>query len=122
MEVPGRRNIPRPRWSTLPWTEATSLLILAVAVAIPLARMFGTGATSMEEANALVVGAGILEGRLPHADVEYLYAPGTAWTVASAFWLLGTSVTVERVVGLAYRLAFLWGVHRLCRHLSLIHI
>ena len=72
MEVPGRRNIPRPRWSTLPWTEATSLLILAVAVAIPLARMFGTGATSMEEANALVVGAGILEGRLPHADVEYL--------------------------------------------------
>ena len=116
MEVPGRRNIPRPRWSTLPWTEAASLLVPAIAVAIPLARMFGTGATSMEEANALVVGAGILDGRLPHADVEYLYAPGTAWTVASAFWLLGTSVAVERVVGLAYRLAFLWGIHRLCRH------
>ena len=33
--------------------------------------------------------AGILDGRLPHADVEYLYAPGTVWAVAGAFWTFG---------------------------------
>ena len=92
-----------------------SLAVPALFVAIPLARMLGTGATTMEEANVLVVAAGILDGRLPHADVEYLYAPGTAWVVAGAFWTLGTSVAVERLVGLAYRLALLWGIHRLGR-------
>ncbi|HAZ56708.1 MAG TPA: hypothetical protein DCY78_05705 [Acidimicrobiaceae bacterium] len=92
-----------------------SLAVPALFVAIPLARMLGAGATTMEEANVLVVAAGILDGRFPHADVEYLYAPGTAWAVAGAFWTLGTSVAVERLVGLAYRLAFLWGIHRLAR-------
>ena len=111
----GRRSIRLPRPSRRQWSEVLSLAVPALFVAIPLARMLGAGATTMEEANVLVVAAGILDGRLPHADVEYLYAPGTAWAVAGAFWTLGTSVAVERLVGLAYRLAFLWGIHRLAR-------
>ena len=111
----GRRSIRLPRPSRRQWAEVLSLAVPALFVAIPLARMLGAGATTMEEANVLVVAAGILDGRLPHADVEYLYAPGTAWAVAGAFWTLGTSVAVERLVGLAYRLAFLWGIHRLAR-------
>ena len=110
-----RRIVRLARPSRRQWFEVLSLAVPALFVAIPLARMMGTGATTMEEANVVVVAAGILDGRLPHADVEYLYAPGTAWMVAGAFWTLGTSVVVERLVGLAYRLALLWGIHRLGR-------
>ena len=65
----GRRSIRLPRPSRRQWSELLSLAIPALFVAIPLARMLGAGATTMEEANVLVVAAGILDGRLPHADV-----------------------------------------------------
>jgi len=81
--------------------------------------MMGTGALSMEEGNVLAVAAGILDGRLPHADVGYLYAPGTPWTVAGAFGVFGTSVVVERLVGLAHRLLLVWGIQRLARRWGL---
>ena len=110
MDSPSRR---------VPWAEATSLLVPLVAVLVPLARMLGTGATTMEEGNVLVVASGILDGRLPHADVSYLYAPGSVWTVAGAFSVFGTSVVVERLVGLGYRLLLLWGIHRLARRWGL---
>ncbi len=101
------------------WGEVASLVVPLVAVLVPLARMLGTGATTMEEGNVLVVAAGILDGRLPHADVAYLYAPGSVWTVAGAFSMFGTSVVTERLVGLGYRLLLLWGVHRLARRWGL---
>ncbi len=103
----------------IPWGEVASLVVPLVAVLVPLARMLGTGATTMEEGNVLVVAAGILDGRLPHADVAYLYAPGSVWTVAGAFSMFGTSVVTERLVGLGYRLLLLWGVHRLARRWGL---
>ncbi|HCW01402.1 MAG: hypothetical protein QF777_11310 [Acidimicrobiales bacterium] len=110
MDFPDRR---------VPWFEAVSLLVPLVAVLVPLARMLGTGATTMEEGTVLVVASGILDGRLPHADVSYLYAPGSVWTVAGAFSVFGTSVVVERLVGLGYRLLLLWGIHRLARRWGL---
>ena len=101
------------------WGEGASLFVPLVAVLFPLARMLGTAATSMEEGNILVVASGILDGRLPHADVAYLYAPGSVWAVAGAFSVFGASVVTERLVGLAYRLLLLWGVHRLARRWGL---
>ncbi|MEE2958314.1 MAG: hypothetical protein VX488_05045 [Actinomycetota bacterium] len=101
------------------WGEVASLAVPLAAVLVPVARMMGTGALSMEEGNVLAVSAGILDGRLPHADVGYLYAPGTPWTVAGAFGVFGTSVVVERLVGLAHRLLLVWGVQRLARRWGL---
>jgi len=101
------------------WSELASLAVPLVAVLVPVARMLGTAATSMEEGTILVVASGILDGRLPHADVSYLSAPGSIWTVAGAFSVFGASVTTERLVGLAYRLLLLWGVHRLARRWGL---
>ena len=108
-----------PLLKNIRWGEVASLLLPLVAVLFPLARMLGTAATSMEEGNVLVVASGILDGRLPHADVSYLYAPGSVWTVAGAFSVFGVSVVTERLVGLAYRLLLLWGVHRLARRWGL---
>jgi len=103
----------------VPWGELASVAIPLLAVLVPVARMMGTGALSMEEGNVLAVAAGILDGRLPHADVGYLYAPGTPWTVAGAFGVFGTSVVVERLVGLAHRLLLVWGIQRLARRWGL---
>jgi len=102
-----------------PWGEMASVAIPLIAVLVPVARMMGASALSMEEGNVLAVSAGILDGRLPHADVGYLYAPGTPWTVAGAFGVFGTSVVVERMVGLAHRLLLVWGIQRLARRWGL---
>ncbi|SUZ91840.1 uncharacterized protein METZ01_LOCUS44694, partial [marine metagenome] len=77
--------------------------------------MLAMGATTMEEGNVLVVADLFLDGRWPHGDVEYVYAPGNVWTVGAAFWALGPSVLVERLVGLAYRALLIWGLYRLAR-------
>ena len=61
-----RRIVRLARPSRRQWFEVLSLAVPALFVAIPLARMMGTGATTMEEANVVVVAAGILDGRLPH--------------------------------------------------------
>ena len=103
----------------MPWGELASVAVPLLAVLVPVARMLGTGALSMEEGNILAVAAGILDGRLPHADVGYLYAPGTPWTVAGAFGVFGASVLVERLVGLAHRLLLVWGIQRLARRWGL---
>lgn len=116
-----RRPLPWGRVSRdrVPWAELASVAVPLLAVLVPVARMMGTGALSMEEGNVLAVSAGILDGRLPHADVGYLYAPGTPWTVAGAFGIFGTSVVVERLVGLAHRLLLVWGIQRLARRWGL---
>ncbi|MBC8365249.1 MAG: hypothetical protein H8E59_09630 [Actinobacteria bacterium] len=95
--------------------RALPFLIAAVAVLIPLPGMLAMGATAMEEGNVLVVADLLLDGRWPNADVEYLYPPGNVWAVGAAFWALGPSVLVERLVGLAYRALLLWGLYRMAR-------
>ena len=95
--------------------RALPFLIAAVAVIVPLPGMLAMGATTMEEGNVLVVADLFLDGRWPHGDVEYVYAPGNVWAVGVAFWALGPSVLVERLVGLAYRALLIWGLYRLAR-------
>ena len=72
----GRRPVPWGRVSgnpvsrkQVPWGELASVAVPLLAVLVPVARMLGTGALPMEEGNILAVAAGILDGRLPHADV-----------------------------------------------------
>ncbi|MCP4793256.1 MAG: hypothetical protein GY882_08010, partial [Actinomycetia bacterium] len=93
--------------------RALPFLVTAAAVLIPLPGMLAMGATAMEEGNVLVVADLFLDGRWPHGDVEYVYAPGNVWAVGAAFWALGPSVLVERLVGLAYRALLIWGLYRL---------
>ncbi len=90
-------------------------MVTAAAVLIPLPGMLAMGATAMEEGNVLVVADLLLDGRWPNGDFEYLYPPGNVWVVGAAFWSLGPSVLVERLVGLAYRVVLLWGLYRMAR-------
>jgi hypothetical protein len=47
----------------------------------------------------------ILHGEVPFRDFQSSYGPGTYLPLAAAYRVLGPSVTVERAVGVAYRLA-----------------
>ncbi len=84
-----------------------------VAVAWPVSPMFSYSAATMEEGALLAGAEAVLAGKSPHADFEHLYGPADVWFVAGAFGLLGESVVVERVVGLAYRLLLLGSLLRI---------
>ena len=92
-----------------------SALVLLIAVVLPLPAMLRFDGKTMEEGLILVGGELVLAGKRPHADFETLYGPADVWVAAAAFLVAGTSIAVERVLGLLYRLLLLWAVHRITR-------
>lgn len=92
-----------------------SAMALLVAVVLPLPSMMRFDGKSMEEGLLLIGGELILAGRIPHRDFESLYGPADLWAAAAAFGFFGTSIVVERILGLVYRLLLLWAVHRITR-------
>ena len=92
--------------------------LLALVVALPLLIMFGSNGATMEEGSLLIGGELVLKGQIPNADFEHLYGPGDLWTLAGAFAVFGVSITVERLVGLLYRILLLWGLYRIGKSVS----
>ena len=97
------------------YRKPASALVLVIAVAMPLVTMWRFDGKTMEEGLILVGGELVLEGRSPNGDFESLYGPADLWAAAAAFAVFGTSIAVERIVGLVYRLLLLWAVHRITR-------
>ena len=120
---------PLAKGSSLPWAgqaefiarlahryrKPVSALVLVIAVAMPLVTMWRFDGKTMEEGLILVGAELVLEGKSPHGDFETPYGPGDLWVVAGLFSILGTSIGVERLVGLMYRLLLLWSIHRIAR-------
>ncbi|MGH9120201.1 MAG: hypothetical protein ACRD0A_20735 [Acidimicrobiales bacterium] len=98
---------PAHRW-------APPALVLAVCL-LPLVGLWRTPGPPMEEGFMLVFPELVLEGRLPNRDFLHLYGPGGLWVLAGAYQLFGTSLAVERVVGLAQHLGVAFGVYALIR-------
>ncbi len=92
--------------------------LVALAVSLSLVVMFGSNGTTMEEGSLLIGAELVLKGQIPNADFEHLYGPGDLWTLAGAFAVFGVSITVERLVGLAYRVLLLWGLYRIGKSVS----
>ena len=97
------------------YRKPLSALVLLVAVVLPLHTMMRFDGKAMEEGLILVGGELVLEGRSANGDFESLYGPADLWAAAAAFLAFGTSIAVERIVGLVYRLLLLWAVHRITR-------
>ena len=93
-------------------------VLLALVVALPLLIMFGSNGATMEEGSLLIGGELVLKGQIPNADFEHLYGPGDLWTLAGAFAVFGVSITVERLVGLLYRILLLWALYRIGKSVS----
>ena len=92
--------------------RAFAVAIESVLVALLLAAMiffyrpaFYAAGSRMDEALLLVFPELLLHGKVPYRDFETFYGPANLWTLATAFRVFGTTVEVERIVGLTYRFA-----------------
>ena len=63
----------------------------------------------------LVLPARVLAGAIANKDFVWLYGPGSLWTLAGAFRVFGTSIWVERAIGLLQELTVVLSVYFLAR-------
>src|SRR5688572_18533958 len=107
-------------------------LLLAV-FALPLRGLLRSQGPPMEEGFMLVFPERVLDGDLPNRDFLHLYGPGSLWVLAAAFEVFGTSLTVERLVGLLQQVGLVtavlalarpwgWGLSIACAVISLVII
>ncbi len=64
---------------------------------------FEKGAAPMDEGSLLVYPELLAQGKLPYRDFETFYGPANTYVLAASYSLFGTSITVERTIGLIYR-------------------
>jgi len=94
---------------------ALALAVVAVVVALPLRALFHQSGSPMEEGFMLVFPERVLAGDVPHRDFLHLYGPGSLWTLAGVYELVGTSLAAERVVGLLQQLGIVFGAFAVAR-------
>jgi hypothetical protein len=88
------------------------LVVLGVCL-LPVVGLWLAPGPPMEEGFMLVFPELVLEGKVPNRDFLHLYGPGGLWVLAGAYGIFGTSLAVERVVGLAQHLGVAYGVYAL---------
>ena len=94
---------------------AISVGLLLAAFALPLYGLLRNQGPPMEEGFMLVFPEMVLEGEVPNRDFLHLYGPGSLWVLAGVFELFGTSLTSERLVGLAQQVGLVLGVFAVAR-------
>ncbi len=93
-------------------------IVLAVGFIAPLSNELRFAVFPQDEGLLLVYPSMILHGAIPNHTFESVYGVVNQWIIAAAFRVAGSSVTVERAVGTAYRaiilcsLAFVVWRHR----------
>ncbi len=90
-------------------------LVLLAAFLASAWPMWGASAATAEEGSLLEYPVLVLRGLAPYKDFQTVYGPGSEWLLAAFYALFGTSVSVERLVGLGYRLALLTAIYVLAR-------
>lgn len=93
----------QPRW----WLYAALTLL---ALTVPLWAGYEQTGMPMDEGIALLYPELVFKGAVPYRDFETYYAPANLWVLGSVYSIFGAHITVERTVGLAYRLLLLLGV------------
>lgn len=104
----------------MPRRVANGLLGLLVVLVLlaPLPKLFAAPSASMEEGSLLTYPTLALAGEVPTKDFWTEYGPLNVWVPAAAYAVAGSSVPVERVVGLAYRIVLLLALYGLLRRWS----
>jgi hypothetical protein len=107
--------------SSPPKTSAT-LIGLGIVVAVflvPIRADLLKPIIPMEEGSVLVDPERILAGDIPNKDFETMYGPGNLWFLAGVSKAFGSTVIVERSVGLAYRFALVLALFLIGRRYGL---
>lgn len=99
---------PVPHRSAVPVAIA-----LTAVVALLFGSSFGSPGAEMDEGTLVAYPEFVGQGLVPGGDFETFYGPGEPYLVAGVFEVLGASVTTERVVGLAFRLAIVLSIFAL---------
>lgn len=97
------RRVKVPDW----WLPA---LVVGIVVALPLWGFLKTPGAPFEEGFMLAFPERLLEGDIPNKDFLHLYGPGSLWTLAAFYQVLGVDIWVERFVGLLQLLGVIVGV------------
>ena len=98
------------RWVTL----ATAIALALVLTLLSRPALHAVGMW-MDEGVLLVYPEQIAKGKLPYCDFETFYPPGNLWFLGSVYHAFGNTVTVERIIGLLYRIALVLGLFLLAR-------
>lgn len=102
-------------WRRVDRRDLLAVGILLAFFALPLRGLLRANGPPMEEGFMLVFPDRVLRGAVPNRDFLYLYGPGSLWTLAGLFKVFGTSLVVERLVGLAQQLTVVFSVFALAR-------
>lgn len=90
---------------------ALSLLLLLVG----FWPSFEAPGGRMDEGMVLVYPELVRQGAVPYRDFETLYAPANLWVLSVVYSVFGANITVERSVGLIYRVVILLGIFGLAQ-------
>lgn len=82
-----------------------AVVLVSAVLLLGLAGSWANAGQSMDEGIVLEYPELILHGEVPFRDFQSSYGPGTYLPLAGVYAVLGPSPTVERAVGVAYRLA-----------------
>jgi hypothetical protein len=102
-------------WRRVDRRDLLAVGVVLAAFALPLRGLLRANGAPMEEGFMLVFPDRVLHGAVPNKDFLYLYGPGSLWTLAGLFKVFGTSLLVERLVGLAQQLTVVFSVFALAR-------
>lgn len=102
----------RGRWS---WRLAAALSVVAAVVAAPARGLFVAIGSTMEEGFMLVFPERLRRGDVPNVDFLHLYGPASLDVLAGAFAVFGTTLEVQRTVGLLQHLGIISAIFVLTR-------
>jgi hypothetical protein len=95
----------KPSFPASRWVPAAAVgVVLAVAFFAPVHNELRTAALTQDEGLLFTYPALILHGAVPNHTFESVYGASNLWIIAAGFKIAGYSVSVERAVGIAYRL------------------
>jgi len=103
------------RETARPWTAIAALVVVLAAFLLPARAGYLKPVLPMEEGSVLVYPDLVRDGEVPNRDFETMYGPGNLWLLAGAYGVFGTSTTVERTIGLLYRLGLVLGLFMIGR-------
>ncbi len=90
-------------------------ILVVLTLLLAFGPMFDYPAMPMDEGTLVVYPELVAQGQLPYRDFETFYGPANLWVLSAAFSLFGTSITVERTVGLLYRIVILVAIFGIAR-------
>lgn len=92
-----------------------ALAVVAVALALPVPGLWSYQGPPMEEGFMLAFPQRVLAGDLPHVDFLHLYGPGSLYVLAAVYKVFGSTLGVERAVGLLQHVLLVFGMFALAR-------